>query len=389
MSFAEHLNAATPPPRLNVEVHEDGRVTFDGLQAEQTTEPDFSRVYEAVGLNPEEHGLRVQGRLGFSAWEQRTKDGETVILRSYRGTLVPVAGGMSPAEFQQILDLKGTPREPYRGSDDPDNYLRVTIIGDLQASKVDRYGGTRELAVRVNRANDRLREIYAAEPASELAHLDPGDAIEGFNSTASQKFLNDMSMPEQLEFSRRALTSMLKNALPFFNHIHVATCTSNHSAWREGRGYLGKPGDDFGIDIHRAVSEGFELAELPVTWHMPDPWQEFTVVNIDGVKMALTHGHRAKSERGVMDWWKGQIFAAPEQLTGTKLFVNGHWHHPYATVVGPGQWRLQSAAMEAGSSWFTNLTGESSYPGLVTLRIDKRTSEVRDLQFIEVPCIVS
>ena len=90
-----------------------------------------------------------------------------------------------------------------------------------------------------------------------------------------------------------------------------------------------------------------------------------------------------------MDWWKGQVFAHPDKLTGVMLFVNGHWHHPYATVVGPGQWRLQGSAMESSSAWFTNMTGESSYPGLVTMRIDKRTSEIRDLHFIEVPCIVS
>ena len=394
MSFADALNA-TPnsrQPKINAHMDETGTITFDGLVGPATdTEPDLSPIYEAMGVDPNTMGYRVQGKLSFSAWQQskRTEDGDrdVVWLRAYKGTLVPKSAAISPAEFQELLD--SPPAEKVDLPEEAEHFIRVTIIGDLQAGKNDAKGGTKELAVRVNKANERLAEVYAKEPASQLVHLDPGDAVEGFNSAPAQKHLNDMSLVEQLEFSRRALTSMLKNAMPFFDKIDVATCTSNHSAWRDGAAYLGKPGDDFGIDIHRAVSEAFDLAELPVTWTLPGPWEEFTVVNIGDVKIAVTHGHRAKSERGMMDWWKGQVFAHPDKLTGVMLFVNGHWHHPYATVVGPGQWRLQGSAMESSSAWFTNMTGESSYPGLVTMRIDKRTSEVRDLHFIEVPCIVS
>ena len=37
--------------------------------------------------------------------------------------------------------------------------------------------------------------------------------------------------------------------------VRVATCPSNHAAWRQGRDYLGRPGDDFGIDCHLSVRD--------------------------------------------------------------------------------------------------------------------------------------
>lgn len=392
MSFADALNTSPEPnkPKLNAQMSHDGTITFEGLTGpERDTEPDLSPIYEAFDIDPEKTGYKILGKLSVSAWQQSKRlengDRDVIWLRSYRGTLVPEHGSLTGEEFQAIIDHPNA-QAPSQVSTDSDDYLRVTIIGDLQAGKDANMGGSEALAKRVNVANARLAEIYEREPAGTLIHLDPGDAVEGFNSAPAQKHTNDMSLPAQLEFSRRALSSMLLNAKPYFNHTHVATCTSNHAAWRDGPAYLGRPGDDFGIDIHRAVQEAFSLAELPVTWHMPDPWHEFTVVEVSGVKIALTHGHRAKSEQRMMEWWKGQVFAHPELLGGVMLFVNGHWHHPYASVVGQGQWRIQSYAMDGGSPWFTNMTGESSYPGLVTFRIDKNTSEIRDLHFVEVPC---
>ena len=393
MSFAEALNSSPNPkaPKINAHMDESGTITFDGLVGPATdSEPDLSPIYEAMGVDPGTMGYRILGKLSFSAWQQskRTESGDRDIvwLRAYKGTLVPKTGALTAEEFQTILDHPNYSKPKATVSNEASDYYRVTLVGDLQAGKVDLNGGSKALALRVNQANERLAQIYEEEPADTLLYLDPGDAIEGFNSTPAQKHMNDMSLPAQLEFSRRALTSLLLNGKPFFEHTHVATCTSNHSAWRDGAAYLGKPGDDFGIDIHRAVQEAFSLADLPVTWHMPDPWKEYTVLTLDGVTIALTHGHRAKSEQRMMEWWKGQVFADPEVLGDVNIFVNGHWHHPHATVVGPGQWRIQSFSMDGGSSWFTNQTGESSYPGLVTFRINKNTSEVRDLHFVEVLC---
>lgn len=387
MSFADALGHPEQKNPLKVEVHEDNTVTFDGLTVPASDEPDLTPIYEAIGLNPDDNGLRILGSLKFSAWQQSKRlengDRDLIWLRSYRGTLVPAQGAMTGAEFQAILDH--TPPPVPDLEENPD-YIRVTIVGDLQAGKTAYGRGSEALAKRVNVMNERLRKVYEDEPADTLVYLDPGDAVEGFNSTPAQKFTNDLSLPAQLEFSRRALSSLLLNSRPYFKRTVVATCTSNHSAWRDGPNYLGNPGDDFGIDIHRAVQEAFSLAELPYEWVMPDPHKEYTSLDVEGVRIALTHGHRAKSEQRMMEWWKGQVFADPDVLAGTMLFVNGHWHHPYASVVGPGQWRIQSYSLDGGSPWFTNRTGESSYPGAVTMRIDKTTKEIRDLSFIEVPC---
>lgn len=385
LSFADALNSQNHNHSVKVEYDEEtGAVQFDGLVEKEGTEPNLDPIYEAIGLKPGDTGYRVLGKLGFSAWQQRTKDGETVWLRAYRGTLVPVAGGITRDEFQSILDRKPKPARR-TGSTSASSFIRNTVIGDLQAGKVAERGGTRELAERTNQIIERMKRIMDEEPADTVLYEDPGDAIEGINSAPAQKHTNDMSIPEQLEFSRRALTSLVLAHREHAEHVHVMTCTSNHAAWRDGSGYLGRPGDDFGIDIHRAVQEAFELARFDdVTWHLPRVWEEFTVADIEGMRFALTHGHRARGEAKIMDWWRGQIFAHPDRLTGVKVFTNGHWHHPYATVVGPGQWRVQGSSLDGGSPFFTNMTGESSFPGAVTYRINKETGELQDLRFLEV-----
>ena len=372
--------------RLRAETDDEGNISFENLrheggQPESADDPALARVFDMFGFSPDDY--EIVGNLRASAWEQRSADGETHVLHSYRGNLRRKAKAeLSAEDYARLISVAGSDAKPSPapGTD----ATRVVICGDLQAGKADVHGGTAELATRVDSLLSTLGGIAQSAPAGRLLWVDPGDIVEGFSSTISQAHTNDLSFPAQIQTARQTLARMIGVARTWTAETHVMTCTSNHAAWRDGKGYLGRPGDDFGIDIHRAVAEAFELAGFEDTrWHLPDVWKEYTTAIVGGHRYSLTHGHRAKNRNAVMEWWRGQIFADHDQLADTKFFVNGHWHSAFVTQVGDGRWQIQSPAMDGGSNWFTNATGTSSLPGAVTFLVDGE-GHVHDLRFIEI-----
>ena len=381
------LSAARPVDPLRAETDDDGNISFENLrheggQPESADDPALARVFAMFGFSPEDY--EIVGNLRASAWEQRTADGETHVLHSYRGNLRRRARHeLTADQYAELIKIAGTKPAEFQPSDS-DEYTRIIAIGDIQSGKKDENGGTPETAKRIDHVLNQLAGIVQREPAHTILHIDSGDAVESFNNSASQNFTNDLSMPAQLTFARQTLAKILGAERQWAEHHHVITCTSNHGAWRADKGYLGRPGDDFGIDVHRAVKEAFELAGFDTVWHLPDVWREWTAATINGHKIALTHGHRARNKNGLMDWWKGQIFAFHDDLADTTFFINGHWHSAEFECVGEGRYRIQTPAMDGGSAWFTNMTGVSSFPGALTWRIASDGS-IHDFRVIDIP----
>src|SRR5699024_348236 len=162
---------------------------------------------------------------------------------------------------------------------------RVVIAGDAQVGKVDHRGGTPELLARTAELLAKLDDVAAETPCERAQILDPGDIIEGFENHAAQLHTNDLSLPEQQRVARGLLTDIVSSVAARHTAVTVATCPSNHGAWRVGKGYLGKPGDDFGLDVHRSVAD--ILKRDPrfqhVGWVDPgDEWDEVTYLDERG-----------------------------------------------------------------------------------------------------------
>lgn len=391
LAAVEAEQAPSRDEQLRAETNEHGDIEFENLRSEtgqptSTDDPALARVFDMFGFDPADY--EIVGNLRASAWEQRaldreTGERETTVLHAYRGQLRrKPKHELTNEQYETLITVAGRDLTPLTkpGMD----ATRVIICGDLQAGKADVNGGTRELARRVDLLLSTLAGVTQARSADRLIWVDPGDLIEGFQSTLGERFTNDLSLPAQIETGRKTTARMIGQARTWASETHVMTCTSNHAAWRDGKGYLGRPGDDFGIDIHRAVMEAFDLAGFDdATWHLPDPWREYTTAVVGGHRYSLTHGHRAKNKASVMEWWRGQIFADHEALADTKFFINGHWHSAYMAQVGDGRWQIQSPAMDGGSNWFTNMTGTSSLPGAVTF-LTAPDGSVHDFRIIEI-----
>lgn len=376
---------------LELELGPDGG-EFSGYRTEQDIDanPDaFREFYKLTGLNPDEWPLEG-GSLRVSMWQQskRLENGQRdlVWLRSYRGRLRRTTRAeLTPADIAGCLQIA----ERHTPVTMPDALpaTRVVIAGDAQVGKVDHRGGTPELLARAAELLANLDDVAAETPCERALILDPGDIIEGFENHAAQLHTNDLSLPEQQRVARGLLTDIVSSVAARHAAVTVATCPSNHGAWRVGKGYLGKPGDDFGLDVHRSVAD--ILKRDPrfghVGWVDPgDEWDEVTYLDERGHVIALTHGHNAKRPDGFRDYWMRQA-AGSSKAHAANLIVSGHFHHFRCHTLGithEGRERthFQGPAMDGGSAHVRNSFGDEARAGLVTFVLDE--SGWRDLRLI-------
>ncbi|MBE7701247.1 hypothetical protein H9623_13170 [Oerskovia sp. Sa1BUA8] len=270
---------------------------------------------------------------------------------------------------------------------------RVTVLADPQIGKVDQHGGTPEL---YNRLEDMLTQhdqIVRETPCDDAVILDPGDLTEGFENTAQQAHTNDLSFPEQLRHARVILTNVVTRLAARHRSTLVATVPSNHTQWRRGKDRLGKPGDDFGLETHRAVADALTLAKRgDITFTMPDPWEESLALTVRGAIIGLVHGHQARSGQ-FPTWWAKQTHG-DQPLAAATIAVTGHYHsfsmQPTGAVDGRAKYWIQAPALDGGSSWWRHLSGDTSEPGIVTFTVDDEGNwdNLRVIRpRVKIPCL--
>lgn len=381
------IKSNTDQPGLTVSGTQNA-LDFKGLVTENPLDPSesgaFVKIFELAGLNQDDYEL-VQDTFKFTTWQQSKglESGErtTTQLYSYKGTFRAKGRfDIAPEEAAALLTLaaQGEPRPA------PENDLvRVVVAGDFQAGKVDQLGGTTELLERLADKTAALEQVLSDSPCAESYLFDPGDLTEGFENVSSQRFLNDLSLPSMLRVGRAILTRLITTLVPY-GKTTVVTVPSNHGAWRSGKGYLGKPSDDFGLDIHAAVQDVFAQTKHQVEWVVPNEWDESVVVDIGNVKVGLVHGHQTKSNN-FKNWWQGQALGSGP-VAEAHICISGHYHNTLLEtcgfISGRERYHIQSPPMDNGSSWWRNLTGEQSTPGIITFMLCRRTGEIIDFRVV-------
>jgi len=252
---------------------------------------------------------------------------------------------------------------------------RVVVVSDAQIGKVGSRGGTPALLERITTLLAQLDDEMKAVPASDALIVDPGDLCEGFENVAAQQFTNDLSHPAQLRVARAVLTEIVTRVASRHTDTRVATVPSNHTAWRRGKNVLGKPTDDYGIDVHAAVAEA--LARDPkfrhVAWAFPSEWDESLALQVRGAIIGVAHGHQKNGPDQIPAWWKGQAHGS-QPVAAASILITGHFHHlrvqPSGAIDGHARWWIQAPTLDNGSDWYRNSSGEDSEPGLLTFTID-------------------
>lgn len=348
----------------------------------QHTPGAWDALVTSLGLDlPEGYEARlVEARFDPHAWTratERDEDGKATPATTkpawrYRFQIVPRSG--VPVDLAETLaTIRSTPRRRTRTRSD---HSRVVVISDLQVGKVASGGGTQELIARVDEKLTALEEVMRAEPCDDVLIVDPGDLIENAFNVTAQAHTNDLSLPEQLRVARNLLTETVTRIAALHRNTRVCTVPSNHGQWRVAMGKsggAGRPGDDFGLDVHVAVAEAFRLARRKdVTFIVPPVWEESLALEVrPGFVAGVVHGHQwGPGKAG--EWWQRQTHGNGP-TAAAHMLIHGHYHNASlqqsGSLDGRPRWVLQADAMDGGSDWFRNLAGERSEASVTTFTV--------------------
>ena len=289
----------------------------------------------------------------------------------------PGAVEMEEAKRLAYEDLEPVFREPALARPSALGRARettpVVCLSDLQVGKCQAGGGTEDTVRLVRRAlHDIANDLNGPTRYKRIILADVGDSTEGFWNVAAQAQTNDLSLTDQIRTVQRLYAEAVRLLAPLCEFLYYVAVPSNHCAVRTGMGKNSRanaPDDDFGILISKNIEDiledrpGFEH----VTFHRPEKWEEaVTVEAADGTRIGFTHGHLAGSQSKVPGWFRDLAFGRRSGLYDARILVHGHWHNFAVSQAGDARWIISCPSADRGSDWWTNISGDSTRPAILT-----------------------
>lgn len=332
-------------------------------------EPDHAELLAEFELDPAK--WRITG-LRRSKWQRW--DGEW--LESFRATFVP-HGGSSGVPIDELLAIVGkwkpsntpkTPTQPRTGS-----LAYVVVLADTQVGKIDG-GGSEQIIKNVLHKTDlavaRLKELRKAGRAIETIYLPQlGDCIEGMNSQGGKNiWRTDLDLTAQIRVYRRLLLHMVKTFAPLADKVIVPCVPGNHDeAVRVGNSMATTYTDSFALDAASAVADA--LADHPDYAHVSFVFPKFDTLSVTldmaGTVVGLIHGHQCRGK--AVEWWKNMAHGQ-QDIGEATLLLAGHYHHLRIEQSGRKTF-IQCPALDGGSQWFENSSGQAAPAGMLTLTV--------------------
>ena len=308
-----------------------------------------------------------------------TKRGKTVRLADGSYEKIEYRPGtleMEEAKRLSYEDLEPVFQEPLLPKPAPaihEDDTLVVCLADFQVGKTQSGGGTEDTVRLVRRAiKDIADDILFRDPYKRIILADVGDSTEGFWNVAAQAQTNDLSLTDQIRTVQRLYAEALRTLAPLCSSLYYVAVPSNHCAVRTGPGKNSRanaPDDDFGIMISKNIEdiiedrEGFEH----VQFFRPEKWEEAVTVDAaDGTRIGFTHGHLAGSQSKVPNWFRDLAFGRRSGLYDARILVHGHWHNFGVRQVGDARWIISCPSADRGSDWWTNVSGDSTKPAILT-----------------------
>lgn len=265
------------------------------------------------------------------------------------------------------------PRKQVRTAFTGDTTLAMTWC-DWQTGKLAG-GGTPALAERLDAAFDgalvRARELRKI--GRDLGHcliIGAGDMIEGCNIFPNQAHEVDTDRRGQIRNTVALGLEGLDRIAPLFDRVTVLVVGGNHGENRlNGARTTRHDNDDIAVFEHMAVAADRDPRLAHVNFLIAQDEQAKTV-DVNGWIVGATHGHvfgktaNGSVEQKAWTWFRNQ--AAGRQPVGdADLLLTAHYHHYAARDWGACLW-VQSPAMDGGSPFFTDFSGQASEPGMLT-----------------------
>jgi predicted phosphodiesterase len=332
-------------------------------------EPDHAELLAEFELDPAK--WRITG-LRRSKWQRW--DGEW--LESFRATFVPSSGSVY-VDPQELLDIVGK-WKPQSTSRKPQNALvsnvaYVVVLADTQVGKIDGEGSEgiiKNVLHKTDLAVARLKELRKAGRDIGTVYLPQlGDCIEGFNSQGGKNvWRTDLDLTSQIRVYRRLLLHMVKSFAPLADKVIVPCVPGNHDeAVRVGNSMATTYTDSFALDAASAVADA--LADHPDYKHVSFVFPKYDTLTVTldmaGTVVGLIHGHQCRGK--AVEWWKNMAHGQ-QDIGEATLLLAGHYHHLRIEQSGRKTF-IQCPALDGGSQWFENSSGQAAPAGMLTLTV--------------------
>ena len=363
-------------------------VTWDGNEGLVTTEPivgdthpDWSGVLRMWGLDPD-HFAVVEPVL-FNVW------GDTlgILNRQWKGKVIR-KGAKERADIdhliQEIRKHKPRERKPVVGG-----ASLVVCASDWQVGKRDG-DGLKGLVGRWLQAIDdvelRYKELKKlGRSIDSITVLCLGDLVEGCDGHYDiQTFTVEVDRRDQVKIARRLLRDALIRWSKFAPEITVAAIGGNHGENRKNGKAFTTLNDNDDVALVESVAEIFAAnpeAYSHIKFAIPTDALSLTV-EVGTKIIGITHGHLARSGQGVegkLRRWIADQTLGRNKIGDCDILVTGHYHSLKMADWGGVKW-LQAPALDGGSVWWSQSTGETADVGVLTFVVSEQG--ITDLQLL-------
>lgn len=332
-------------------------------------EPDHAELLAEFELDPAK--WRITG-LRRSKWQSFNGDW----LESFRATFVP-SSGSKHVDPQELLDIvakwkpQSTARKPVKAS--VGGLAYVVVLADTQVGKIDGDGSEgiiKNVLHKTDLAVARLKELRKTGTEISTIYLPQlGDCIEGMNSQGGKHiWRTDLDLTAQIRVYRRLLLHMVKTFAPLADRVIVPCVPGNHDeAVRVGNSMATTYTDSFALDAASAIADA--LADHPDFKHVSFVFPKYDTLSVTldmaGTVVGLIHGHQCRGK--AVDWWKNMAHGQ-QDIGEATLLLSGHYHHLKIEQSGRKTW-MQAPALDGGSQWFENSSGQAAPAGMLTLTV--------------------
>lgn len=409
MSIQDHIKRSTikETPRESVPKGWEPGITFDP-QTQVPTEVitpaipkinsetfDWRTVIENIGIDlPVGFELRLaEVKYDPAAWHRdQAKDENGVKTPAVTRPVYRYRFTVVKSNFFTQLDLPALYAEVEK------EYTRwlpavnqdVTLVvawADVQTGKVDSEGDLTSLLARLQEKRDQLEVKLKKLAPKAIVIADTGDIIEGQENTKSQLATNDLSLMDQVDVAATELQKTISLCYRYCDDVTVVSVPSNHCQARRGKDLIGMPHDDWGLHINKRLEHLNEAVGNKIKFVRSPDWDETLVIDVQGTKLGLAHGHQASGGvQGVINWWAKNVHGGRLDVD---VLLTGHYHYFSARPSGRNastnrsKWHIQAPTLDNGSAWVRNKFGsEDGDPGLLTFVIDADGFKMQGLDIL-------
>jgi predicted phosphodiesterase len=347
---------------------DEGTITTTALPLEEA--PNWDSILRIWGLDPTK--FRVVEPVLFNVWGNP----DALLNRQWKGKVVQIADDTRKEDLGE-LEKEIKKHKPNLKTSFVGQGAMVVVLSDWQIGKADGDGlkGTIERILNgIDKVEVRIKELEKLKrPIGKLMVLWTGDSIEGcVGHYAQQTFSVELDRRDQVKVARRLLRDALMRWSKYFTEVQVLAVGGNHGENRNGSGKsYTSLNDNDDVAIVEQVAEILETNQEAyghIQFAIPKDRLSITA-EAAGWVLGITHGHTARrggtgTEQKLRRWLEGQSLGR-RNVGGADVLVSGHYHHFRVADWGGCVW-LQAPAMDGGSDWWQEMSGEKSESGILT-----------------------